>query len=163
MRYCILLSLVLMLPCCTDSSFLSNDTIYCFADPVFFTIHGTPHPHRHPHGNNAEDLSPQAVAVLPEKMWPAEIKLFDVPAVEISADEAMTLTGRQMIAGDDRLFLVRGLYGNTGEFTVQRMDNALFVRHDSLGSCPEPAIRRALVVPLPELPTTVYVICSVAN
>ncbi len=107
----------------------------------------------------------QIVEVTAATMPEAELLLKDVPAIEISETQAAELTGKRIAATKgNRLFLVRGVYWNadTGGFWVSHVDNNLFVAHSSLGGA-DAMGRRALVVPLPALPTAVYVWCSTAR
>jgi hypothetical protein len=104
--------------------------------------------------------------VAPEYMVIAEQQLQIVACVEITADRARELTGREVPprAGSS-LFLVRGVYLNrgTGGFEVVPVGSELLVEHNCLGRSAVPMKRQALVVRLSQRPVTVYVSCSMAE
>ena len=97
----------------------------------------------------------------------AEAMLSEAACLEISSEEASTLTGLSLPRlHDSRYCLVRGVYlfSKSGGFAVATDgDEKLWISHGSLGGHPTTMKRQALVVVLKTLPTTVYVTCSSAQ
>jgi hypothetical protein len=94
----------------------------------------------------------------------AENHLRRVACLEISEAQAAQFAGRPMTkSAGRRLFLVRGLSCNEGEFTVIFFRSNLWVLNSSRGWGFDDFKRQPLVVELPGKPRVVYVWCSVAR
>jgi hypothetical protein len=110
-------------------------------------------------------LAKDDFAVVSAKGAMALAKLKDSPWRELSQGEAEELLGRPLAGAGGHLVLLRALSLNepTGGFDVMWYKGAVRVHHGCLGRHPVPMTRRALVARLPELPSEVYVDCSMAE
>lgn len=92
-------------------------------------------------------------------------RLSDSPFVEITATETESYLGRQLEGKNGHLTLLRAVVLNepTGGFSITRSNGNVRVHHGCLGKHPAPMTRRAIIARLPELPTEVYVDCSMAE
>jgi hypothetical protein len=91
-------------------------------------------------------------------------RLEAAPLVELSGTEAQYFTGKAALPGV-KPYLVRALmyFKETGNFAVFEKDQAIYVRHDSLGNATPSERRSAVVVYLAYKPKQVYVDCQVAE
>ena len=92
-------------------------------------------------------------------------RLEQAPLVELTASEAQAFTGKADSPKGLKPYLVRGLYlfRDTGGFTVFTKEQAILIRHDSVGSASPKEHRTAVVVYLGFKPKSVFVDCHVAE
>jgi hypothetical protein len=93
-------------------------------------------------------------------------KLTKVSAVEISSEEAEKYLGKTLGGTGGKFVLLRalGITKRHQGFSVTWREGAVLVRHvDTVIGRPKPAVRRAIVARLPDLPKEVYVDYGIAN
>jgi hypothetical protein len=116
---------------------------------------------------NVATLDSRYVVVIPEDKRAATGALLATTSVVLlSPVEASNLAGIDVTPDPDmRLYLLRAVYLNegTGAFHVRQAGTELEVHHESLGRRPVPMNRAAVIVQFKELPTEVYVTCSMAQ
>lgn len=96
-------------------------------------------------------------------------KLEASPLIELSAQDAKYFGGKEVQFPGMKPYLVRGLmfYKDSGAFEVFEKDQAIYVRHDSLGDEKAKGAlterRTAVILWLPYKPKQVYVDCQVSE
>lgn len=110
-------------------------------------------------------LDKQRFAPVAEGLQPeAQAALADVPAKQVTADEAARLAGRRLPDGGEYVLLrAVVLFEGTGAFDVGVSGRSVHVHHGCLGHGPAPMGRKALIAVLPAVPEAVFVSCSMAE
>jgi len=127
------------------------------ADPWY-----APPPDTLPRG---QELEASQVFVVPEShKAEATALLQGATVVELDREVAASWVGAVVGGtGDEKPFLVRGVYLNPSHFSVRQAPGVLHVHASCLGRHAVPMRRQPLVVLLRERPREVYVTCSMAE
>lgn len=126
---------------------------------------------REPWFNFASDSWLQAKEVEGQFVLPvikedeAVAKLANEAVVELSPAEAQTYSGKAATFPGRKPYLVRALlyFRDTGSFSVFEKDQAIFIRHDSIGTSNPGEKRTAVVAYLTFKPKQVYVDCQMTE